>query len=407
MAAMPARPSSLPVVPAAAARRLFMRGQGLLADPARRTSPSAVYQQIARMGFVQVDTINVVERAHHHILCSRFDDYRPHMLTKLLEHDRKLFEHWTHDAAVIPTEWFGHWRERFARYRRYLDRHPRFMQRMGSRPRRMIAQVRDRIERDGPLMSKDFERKRKRKSAGWWDWKPQKVALEYLWRTGELAIAKRVNFQKVYDLTGRVLPHVPDGPTPPEDAYVAWACQTALERLGVATPAEISRYLSAVTLPEAKRWCGVAAAAGEIVEVVVEAVDGSAPRPAYAPVAWQRGAARAADAPARLRLLSPFDPLIHDRARTRRLFGFDYTIEVFVPAAKRRYGYFVLPILEGERFVGRADAKFHRDKGTFAIQGLWWEAGVKPTKVRRRRLDAAVGRLAEQIGADDFTLPPP
>ena len=396
---------SVPVVPARAARRLLLLSQGLLADPARRAAPAAVYRLIETMGFVQVDTINVVERAHQHILYSRLDDYRPAMLVKLLERDRKLFEHWTHDAAVIPSTWFPQWRPRFTRFKSEAARRPGWRRRLGGAPRAVIRRVRERIEREGPLMSRDFETERRRPGGGWWDWKPEKAALEYLWRAGELAVSGRRNFQKIYDLVERTIPQARDARSPGAREHSDWVCRTSLERLGVATPIELARFLASIDLSAAKRWCQQAARRGEILEVSVEAVDGSKPRGAYARLDWERRARGSREPPERVRLLSPFDPVIRDRDRTRRLFGFDYAFEAFVPAARRRYGYYVLPLLEGERLIGRVDPKLHRDRGVLEIRGLWWEPGVSPTRDRLDALESGLARFARQIGAHDFALP--
>jgi uncharacterized protein YcaQ len=355
-----------------------------------------------------VDTINVAERAHHHILMTRFDRYRPETLRRLLELDRRLFEHWTHDASVIPSRWLPFWTVRFERWRQYIHEKwwHKWTQRLGGDPERMLDAVRRRIEREGALRSKDFETDRPRRGS-WWNWKPAKVGLEYLWRTGELAIARREGFEKVYDLAERVFPEITQLAVPDPEEHAAWACGFALERLGVATASEVSRHLLAVTPREAAHWLDAAGERGEVEAVEVESVDGSKPRAAWALKGWKRRMARLAPAPRRMRLLSPFEPTIRDRERTLRLFGFDYRLECFVPAAKRRYGYYVLPLLEGERLVGRVDPKLHRDRGVLEVRGPWWEPGVDPTRARVRRLEAAIDRFATQLGADRWTLRPP
>jgi uncharacterized protein YcaQ len=399
-------PPAVPVVPAATARRLLLGGQGLLADPARRATPAAVYRRIESMGFLQMDTINVVDRAHHHIMRTRFDDYRPETLARLLERDRRLFEHWTHDASIIPSAWLPYWRIRFDRYR--AEGHSPngwWNERMGGEPERVITHVLERVRSEGPLMSRDFATETDGPSHSWWGWKPAKAALEYLWRTGDLAVTRRVNFQKVYDLTERVLADHANEPPPDHDTHVAWACRAALDRLGCAAASEIAAFLRAIPIATARAWCDDAVTRGEIVAVKVESEDGSAPRGAYAWPDWKRRAGRHRDPPPRLRLLSPFDPVIRDRQRLLRLFGFDYRFEAFVPAAKRRWGYYVLPILEGDRLVGRLDPKLHRDRGVLEVKGLWWEPGVRPTKTRRRALDAALSRFAASLGADRVTMP--
>lgn len=395
---------AVPVVSAAAARRLLLDAQGLLADPRRRATPAVVYELVERMGFVQVDSIRVVERAQHLTLAARLDGYRPALLERLLERERSLFEHWTHDAAVIPTAWYPHWRHRFERWRHKVHGNAWWMERLGGDPEGTAGAVLERIRREGPLMVKDFEREPGAESA-WWGWTRQKAALEFLWHVGELAIAGRVQFHKVYDLAERVLPAAHAAPAPPHEEHLAWACRTALARLGVATPQEIADFLRAVPAAEAGAWCERAAAAGEVVLVRVEAADGTPARAAYTMPDWEARAAAAPPAPRRLRLLSPFDPILHDRRRTQRLFGFDYRLEVFVPAAKRQHGYYVMPILEGERLVGRLDPKLHRDQGLLEVRGLWWEPGVRPARGRREGLEAAVARLARLAGAERWSLP--
>jgi len=400
---MPKESHVLPQVPAATARRLLLSAQGLLDEPRRKATPEALYDLIARLGFVQIDSINVVTRAQHLTLATRLQGYRPALLERLLERERTLFEHWTHDAAAIPTVWYPQWKPRFERYRRKALEHPWWLERVGPKPQILFDHVRDRIVREGPLMTKDFEDER---PAGtdkkWWGWRPHKAALEYLWRSGELAITRRINFHKVYDLAERVLPAGHAAPTPGKQEHLDWACRTALERLGIATADELAGFWRAVSLEKAREWGAHAAAKGEIAQVEVEAEDGSRPRKAWAVPDWQEKAAALPPAPPRVRLLSPFDPILRDRKRTLRLFNFDYRFEAFVPGPQRQHGYYVLPILEGERLVGRLDPKLHREQGLLEIKGLWWEPGVRESKGRGAALDAAVERLARLVEATEW-----
>jgi len=399
---------SLPIVPAAQARRLLLGGQGLLDDPERPATLRRLRELIEQMGYVQIDSINVVERAHHLTLASRLDDYSPHHFHRLLETDRSLFEHWTHDASAIPTKWFPHWRYRFDRNRARIRNNAYWQRRVGDDPDRVLTFVRDRIEREGPLQSRDFEHDRAGKSGGWWQWKPQKAALEYLWLAGELAIARRMNFQKVYDLTERVLPNWHDADSPPWPEHVAWACRSALERLGIATATEIASFWRAISSTDAKAWCDDAVRRGEIVAVTVEDASlDAAPKRAFAVPDWEFRLNRSPYAdppPDRMRLLSPFDPVVRDRKRLKRLFDFEYSFEAFVPQAKRVYGYYVLPILEGDRFVGRVDPKFHRNDGWLEIRGVWWQPHNRPSRRRTAALEEAVNRLAVSIGAETWSL---
>jgi uncharacterized protein len=391
-----------PLITAASARRLFLGAQGLLTDPARKANRATLAKLIEQMGFVQIDSINYVERAHHLTLGSRLDDYQPEHFIQLLEKDRSLFEHWTHDASVIPTVWFAHWKPRFKRYEEKLRSRPWWMQRIGTKPDKVLDVVRECIVREGPLRSQDFEHERKGQAAGWWDWKPQKAALEYLWFTGELMVTRREKFQKVYDLTERVLPNHALLAHPSEAEQIEWACRTAFERLVIATPKEIADFWQAITPAQARQWCEQAATSDKIVPVLVESSNGEKPRASFALHDWQRRLRNLPEPPERMRLLCPFDPVIRDRARVLRLFSFDYRFEAFVPEPQRQYGYYVLPVLEGDKLIGRIDPKFHRDKSILKVRKIYWEPNIKVTKARQRSLEDALHRLAKLIGAEQI-----
>ncbi len=392
--------SSLPIVSADAARSLLLGGQGLLNDPARRAGPIAVAKIVRQLGFVQVDSIQRVERAHHLILGARLDDYRAEHVEQAAFRKRALFEHWTHDAAFIPIEWFQHWKPRFAKTDQRLRRSRWFTHRLGDNAEQTIARVYERVECEGPLRTSDFERVADKPATGWWDWTPEKTALEFLWHTGRLAIRRRDRFQKVYDLTERVLPDAHTKITPTDDEHIDWACREAMERLGVATPGELAAFFDAITIAQAFAWCERHVADGFIVSVMVEACDGSKPRKAFALADWKRRVRRAGEAPDRIRLLAPFDPIIRDRRRALRLFNFDYRFEAFVPAKQRKFGYYVLPILECDRLIGRLDPRHDRDRQVLLIDKVWWEPGVKLTRERKSKLNAALQVLAAQIGAN-------
>ncbi len=397
--------ASHPIISTEAARLLFLGTQGLLADPGRRASRSTLPTMIEQMGFVQIDSINVVARAHHLTLASRLDAYRPEHFTRLLEQERSLFEHWTHDASAIPTKWFAHWKPRFVRQRERLLNNKWWQQLIGSEPKKILDHVRERIISEGPLRSQDFEHDRQGAPAGWWGWKPQKAALEYLWSTGELMVTRRENFQKVYDLTERVLPEHHSLTHPTEEEHLEWACRTALERLVIATPKEIADFWHTITIAQARHWCEAVVRADRIIPVFIESSDGTKPRSSFALNDWEQKLRKLPDPPERMRLLCPFDPVLRERDRAFRLFGFDYRFEAFTPSAKRQYGYYVLPVLEGDRLVGRIDPKFHRSKSVLEIRRVHWEANVRVTRTRRRKLEEAASRLAKLIGAERIDWP--
>lgn len=400
---MPRRSTPTPGVAAVSARdagRLLLSAQGLLTDPAAvgPATPGRVAKLVERLGFVQVDTISTVERAHHLILAARIAGYAPALLAKALERHRLLFEHWTHDASIIPVGWYRHWNHRFDRYR--AGRWHR--KQLGPDADRVLADVLERVSREGPLASSDFTPEPGSPGAGkttWWDWRPHKVALDYLWRTGTLHVVARRSFQKVYDLTDRAAAAHAAKARPTDAEHVEWACRTALERLGTATAREVAQFWNAIPVTMAAAWLAKAAADGEVVRVTVESADAAPPKPAFALPGLAARIKRLPDPPAGMRLLCPFDPVLRDRARAKRLFGFDFRFEGFVPAAQRLHGYYVMAILDGDRFVGKADPKFDRAAGLLRVRQVWWEPGVKVPRGQAKAFEGAVERLAGWIGA--------
>ena len=391
------------VVAAADARRLLLHAQGLADDPAaqRPATSRFVARLVERMGFVQVDTISTVERAHHLILAARMNAYRPALLARALEKDRTLFEHWTHDASIIPIKWRPHWQPRFERSRQGTWHRKQ----LGSDAERVKQAVLDRIRREGPLSSRDFEHDGPRgKGNSWWSWKPAKLALDHLWRCGVLHVTARRNFHKVYDLAERAVPAGRSSAAVSEEEHVEWACRTALERLGTATAREVAQFWAAISVKQAEAWLAAAVASGEVVPVTLETADGSSPRKAFAPHDRAARIRRLPEPPPDMRLLCPFDPVLRDRARAKRLFNFDFRFEGFVPAANRKHGYYVMAMLEGDRFVGRADPKFDRAAGVLRVRGVVWEPGVKLTKKRHAAFEAAVEKLAHWIGANSIGI---
>jgi hypothetical protein len=355
---------------------------------------------IGRLGFVQVDSINTVARAHHMILWSRRQSYKPAALKRLMERDRALFEHWTHDASILPVELFPHWQHRFARDADRL--HANWQRWFRDGYALQFETILNRIREHGPVTSSDVGEGEARGKGGWWDWHPSKTALEWLWRTGVLSVARRDGFQKVYDLTERVIPEAHLQPAPDYKAHVDWACQSALDQLGFATSGEVSAYWKAITPTEARDWCKAALARGEITEIDVANADGSMRRH-FAPVS---ALDPVAPPPNRLRILSPFDPALRDRNRAERLFGFTYRIEVFVPEPQRKYGYYVFPVMEGDRLMGRLDAKAFRNESCLRVKAFWAEPDVQMGAGRLARLEGELNRLAKFAECDALDFLP-
>lgn len=377
----------------ARARRLFMHRHALAEPPTGKQSDTDLLALIERLGFVQLDSIRWVERAHHMILFARNQTYRPHALKRLVEHERALFENWTHDASVIPTRLFPYWRAAMEEKAPIIASRWEGSGRTGFQEQ--AADILAEIARRGPCLSREMGADEARSSGGWWDWNPSKIALEFLWRSGRLCIARREGFQKVYDLTENVIPSHHHGPVPERAALVDWACGAALERLGFATTGELAAFWALVSPAEAKDWAAEKKGRPDLIEVEVEGADGARRRHLAAPEIL---AEAPPEPPARIRALSPFDPMIRDRKRAKRIFGFDYTIEVFVPAAKRRYGYYVFPLLESDRLIGRIDMKADRAEDALIVSGLWLEPGIRPGAGRIRRLEAELERQRRLAG---------
>ncbi|MGI9483888.1 MAG: winged helix-turn-helix domain-containing protein [Hyphomicrobiales bacterium] len=391
---------NIPVISNRAARRVFLHLQGLTIPPHTRLDKQSLLALIHQMGFVQIDSINTVERAHHMILFSRNQTYQPKHLRQLLEDDGALFENWTHDASIIPASFYPYWRHKFDREADQLRERWRTWRREGFEE--VLEETLHHVNRSGPVMSRDFQKPKQSGEGGgdgWWDWHPQKTALEYLWRTGDLCVARREGFQKVYDLSHKVIADDHFQCRCDHGEFVDWACSSALDRLGFAAHGEIAAFWDLVSPAEAKVWCEKLAG-NELMQVLVEPADGDKPRLHYAWADCHELLDEAPEPPARLRVLSPFDPVVRDRKRLSRLFGFEYRIEVFVPEAKRQYGYYVFPLIEGGSFVGRIDMKHDRKTGIMGVRGVWMEPRWKLNDGRLQRLEAELERIRRFTGAE-------
>jgi uncharacterized protein YcaQ len=381
-----------------AARRVFLDRHALLETPTGPATGADLKSLIDRLGFVQIDSVNTVARAHDMILWSRRKSYRPSALKRLLERERLLFEHWTHDASAIPMEYLPHWQFRFKRDEARLRE--RFRNWQGGDFEAKLNAVIEHVSDHGPVKGGDVGTDEVRGGAGWWNWHPSRTALEFLWRTGRLAVTRRDGFTKIFDLAEHVYPEV----QPSDQARaIDWACNAAIDRLGFATSGEIAAFWGKITPQEAKAWTDEALAAGKIEPVEIESADGSVRRHFARPGLAEQASALP-DAPGGIRILSPFDPALRDRARAERLFGFHYRIEIFVPEHKRQYGYYVFPVMEGDRLIGRIDARARREEEMLLVAAFWPEPGISMGRGRVARLEAELQRLARLAGCSNFSL---
>lgn len=367
-----------------AVRRLAIAAQGY-GSRYRRARVTDVEDAIRRLSCVQLDSISTVERSDRIVLTSRTGDYPRDAVSRLLRTGR-VFEYWAHEACLIPVE---NWplfapamREGGRRWYGQVERtHPHLAE-------EILAEIRDR----GPLPSRHFEGS---SEGGMWNWKPAKAMLERLWNHGELAVASRQGFQRLYDLTERVLPpEVLAAPEPDEPERLRQLALLAVRARGVLTAAGVVEHwrLRGGTrriTPALTSLVG----AGELEEWPVDD-DG-------APVFALAGAEREPSAPSAAVLLSPFDNLLWDRPFARRILGFDHLIEVYKPAPQRQYGYYVLPFLRGERIVGRADLKSERTEGRLVLKAFHRESGVRASGALDDALARALDRLARSIGLEE------
>lgn len=351
-------------IPLRSARRLAVRCQLLNGSPRLPGGCEGAARVIEHLGYVQVDTIAVIERAHHHTLWTRRADYQPEHLHRLQTIERRVFEYWAHAASYVPT----------ADYRFYLDRMERFRTPSGkwsiARHRackKHFTPVLERIRAEGPLSSKDFESPARK---GMWLRKPTTAALESLHLTGELMIAARRGFERVYDLTERVLPSGVNTTRPTPEERARFFVRRALQAYGIADEQDIVHHISGATREEIGAAVKDMVAGGELLSVQIAEIPGHR----HYMLAETADHVSTLRAPSKkVSLLSPFDNLIIQRKRLKRLFDFDYTLECYVPAPKRVHGYFVLPILWGDQIVGRLDPKIDRKTGILHVKKVWLE----------------------------------
>jgi uncharacterized protein YcaQ len=373
----------------AAARALHLAAQGMLLTRRARATKDEVLAAIRRMGVLQIDTISVVARSPYLVLWSRLGDYDPGWLEQLLA-EGKLFEYWAHEACFIPIEDYGLYRHRM------LDTaplgwksHAAWVRANGGQIERVLEHIRVK----GPTRAADFERT-DGKVGGWWEWKPEKRSLEALFTAGKVMVARRQNFHRVYDLAERVLPDWDDSRAPSMDAVRREFVLRAVKALGLAKAAWIPDYHRTRPPHLAPQ---ALADEGLLLRARVEGwKEPVFVHPDHADL-LEAAADRCLN-PTLTTLLSPFDPIVWDRRRALELFGFDYRLECYTPAEKRRYGYFTLPILRRGQLVGRIDAKAHRAAGVFELKSVALEPALRISERLLSDIAAAVRRCARWHG---------
>ncbi|MBI3232473.1 MAG: YcaQ family DNA glycosylase [Bacteroidetes bacterium] len=366
------------------ARQIALHSQGLLSSdfPTGKEGTLSIVEQI---GYVQIDTISVVERAHHHILWNRQPDYKLSYLNELIR-DKSAFEYWSHAAAYLPMK----------DYRYSLINKKNHAQRIAARlPDNSIRNfVLDRIKAEGPLQARDFEHSGKG-TGGWWEHKPAKHALELLFIQGDLMIAGRVNFQKIFDLTERVLPPDVNKKMPTEGEYSRYLINSAINAHGFASIEEISYLRGGESRKTVQKGIKQMLENGELQSVTIE----NNKQEYYSTVENLNSIGLPANE--QTHILSPFDNAVIQRKRLRTLWDFDYQIECYVPASKRKFGYFCLPIMKGDYFIGRIDAKADRKTKRLIINTLYIE---KESIVDYSSLTDSIVRFAQFNGCTTIEI---
>lgn len=366
------------------ARRLWLERQGLLADAPFGRGRDGAYAAIRRLGYVQIDTIFVVERAHHHILWTRVPGYRPDDLRALQSEEKRVFEYWTHALSFVPTEDFRY----FVRSMRRREREPSAWYRnVTPKQRRDLLR---RIRREGPLSIRQIEEERQEKDHEWASRKPSKRALDHLFYSGRLAVSAREGMVKRYDELERHFgwDRRPAAASIREEA--SYRVDRALSAQGAIT-LDSATYLERELREPIRAELERRTRSGALVRAEVP---GKFPEVFVAPDDLARDPDSFAIDPERVHILSPFDPLLIQRKRARALFDFDYVLECYVPEMKRKYGYFVLPVLAGERLVARIDLKADRESRKLVRKAWHWERGNFETKRMRTAIEAKLAEFA-------------
>ena len=366
----------------AQARRIALAAQGF--SRARPASVSArhIHRVMDRLGVLQIDSVNVFARSHYMPLFSRLGAYDPALFDRVF-HSRTTHyvEYMAHEATFIPIEDWPLWRFRMDHFRARWAAADSWM----SLNTRTLRWVQDELRARGPLRPADLREDAPRERGTWWDWDDVKLALEHLWRTGDVAISGRKGFERSYALAEQVIPDAILSRHVPRDDAIRELTRRAARSSGVATQSDLADYHRIRDRAAVSQSIADLVDTGELLPVSVRGWDrGGRPLPS-----WRHRDAvlpRRIDASA---LLTPFDPVVWFRDRALRAFELDYRIEIYVPADKRRYGYYSLPVLVGDRIVARVDLKADRATSTLQVQSAWWEPQSRP--------DADAERIAAEL----------
>lgn len=374
------------------ARRLAVISQALHTTKPFGTGKQAVQRCIEHLGYVQIDTISVINRSHHHTFWTRVPSYTEGDLDAL-QKERKIFEYWAHAAAYLPMRDY-----RFCLP--YMHAVASGQKHWRKPDRKAMRAVLDKVRTDGPLRAKDIVDPQTRDKHWGWNWKPAKIALEQLFIEGKLVASHRQGFQKVYDLPERVLPADLDTTIPTAAEFQRYLIKSALRAHGLVAEPEVS-YLRKGAKSGVRAQLEAMAESGEILRAHV-----NGQRQLYYTSAEAMKNLTTTRVTRTVHLLSPFDNAVIQRKRLQQLFGSDYQIECFVPPAKRKFGYYCLPILYGTDIVGRLDPKADRRSGQFIVKAVYLEKSVRDEAPLVSKLAAKLRELAAFNGCTRIVVEP-
>lgn len=363
--------------------------QGLIQSTPFGTGKTAVLNAVEHLGYIQIDTLSMVERAHHHTLWTRIPDFQTDDLEELME-DRKVFEYWFHAASYLPMQDFRYVLPQMLTIKRgesrYYNADPKVME-----------YVMDTIRNDGPKRARDFENE-SHKAGSWWNWKPAKLALERLFMQGDLMISGRSGMQKTYDLTERVLPSFIDTTEPTPLEFAEYLVKTNLRAYGLTTVKQITHLRKGNDLKKnVNTVLKTILDKGEISQVKIEGLSSAFIRNDVFEKTFDLKDSN-------IHLLSPFDNSIIHRDRIRQIFDFDFRLECYTPKEKRQYGYFCLPILYGDQFIGRVDCKAHRKEKKLELIHLHIENNTLDIELWLKPFAETIKRFAVFNGCESLTL---
>ena len=370
-------------------QRITLESQGLLQTSSFGKGKKAVLNALEHLGYVQIDTLSIIERAHHHTLWARIPDYKTEYLDELVK-ERKVFEYWFHAASYLPMKDFRYALPQMLNVKQngspYYNADPKVMQ-----------YVMDTVRAEGSKKARDFGSESK-KAGSWWNWKPTKLALERLFMQGDLMICERNGMQKTYDIAERVLPENIDTTEPSPIEFTEYLVKTYLRAYGFTTIKQITHLKTGETLRKnVNEVLESMLQEGTIQKVNIEGMPSVFIQSDLMGKAYIKSDSN-------IRLLSPFDNSIIHRERIKQLFDFDFRLECYTPKKKRQYGYFCLPILFGDTFIGRVDCKAHRKENQFEIIHLHIENQNIDVEIWTKPFVESIRQFATFNGCESLKL---